>query len=269
MHPTLFSFGPIRVFTYGFFLALAFLAAIVVSGREAQRVGRRPEQIYDLCFYIVLAAIIGSRLFHVLLEFPYFLAHPLDIFLLWKGGLAFQGGLAAGLLTALVYLKLKHLPVLATFDLLAVGAPLGQFLGRLGCFMAGCCYGRACDLPWAVTFTHPETLAPMGVPLHPAQLYESLLALGVFGIIWVCRKRKSFNGQLLFLYLMLAGVVRFIVEFFRGDERGPEVLAGMPVTQIVALGLAVCSGVLLLWGSRRRASQVRRASQTSQASRAE
>ncbi len=254
MFPTLFKIGPLSIFTYGFFLALAFLSAIVIAGREARREGAPPEQIYDLCFYIVLAAIIGSRLFHVLLELPYFLAHPLDIFLLWKGGLAFQGGLVAGLLTALVYLRLKGLPILQNFDFLAVGAPFGQFLGRLGCFMAGCCYGQKCDLPWAVTFEHPESLAPTGVALHPTQLYEAALALVVFGIIFGWRQRKRFDGQLLFLYLMLAGLARFFVEFFRGDERGPVVLAGMPVTQVVALGLAAASGLVLLWLSRRTAA---------------
>jgi phosphatidylglycerol:prolipoprotein diacylglycerol transferase len=253
MHPILVKLGPINIFTYGMFLALAFLSAILVAGREAKRNGCSPAQVYDLCFYIVLAAIVGSRLFHVILELPYFLAHPGDIFLLWKGGLAFQGGLILGIPVAFLYMRWKQMPILQTFDFVAVGMPLGQFIGRVGCFMAGCCYGTDCHLPWAVTFNNPDTLAPMGVPLHPTQLYEAFLALGVFGVLLWWRRRKSFNGQLLGLYLLLAGLVRFVVEFFRGDERGPIIFAGMVATQAVALGLVVVSGLFLWWGSRRRA----------------
>ena len=130
------------------------------------------------------------------------------------------------------------------------GHTLGQFIGRLGCFMAGCCFGRECHPPWAVTFNNPDTLAPVGVPVHPTQLYESFLALGVFFFLLWLRHRQTFPGQMLGVYLLLAGVMRFIVEFFRGDERGPVLLLGMPSTQVVALGIMVGAAIFLFWRSR-------------------
>jgi phosphatidylglycerol---prolipoprotein diacylglyceryl transferase len=253
MHPILFKIGPVTIYTYGFFLALAFLCAIFVAGREARRLGLPQAQFYDLCFYIIVAALVGSRLLFVVLEPRTFLDHPLKIFALWEGGLDFQGGMFLALIVAFYYMRRHGWPWRPTLDALALGAPLGQFFGRIGCFMAGCCYGTPTDLPWAAVFRNPESLCPLRVPLHPAQLYESFLALGVFGFLCWFRKRKRYSGQLMLLYLFLAGVVRFVVEFFRspGDYRGPMFFGWMPLTQLLALGLLlVCGGLLLFWGLR-------------------
>jgi phosphatidylglycerol:prolipoprotein diacylglycerol transferase len=193
---------------------------------------------------------VGSRLLYVLLELPYFLAHPLEIFYLWKGGLIFHGGLVLALAVAGFLIHRHRLPWRGTLDALAVGMPAGQAIGRIGCFMAGCCYGRpAPNLPWAVTFTAPETLCPVKGPVHPTQLYEALLLAGVFAIIYKLRTRKRFDGQLTLTYFFLAGWVRFGVEFFRSplDYRGPELFWHMPLTQVIALGLALLSGALLWW----------------------
>ena len=215
MHPILFEFGPIRLFTYGFFLALAFLSAIFIASREAKRLGLPVVQIYDLCFYAVVAALVGSRLLYVILDPRPFLAHPLKLFALWEGGLDFQGGLFLALVVAIFFIRRHQLPWRTTLDALGLGMPVGQFFGRIGCFMAGCCYGSPSHLPWAVTFTNPQTLCPLHEPLHPAQLYEALLALGVFGVLTVLKTRKRFDGQLILAYFGLAGLVRFVVEFFR------------------------------------------------------
>jgi len=254
MHPILFEFGPVKIFTYGFFLALAALSAIYLSGREAGRLGLPVARFYDLCFYIILAAVVGSRLLYVLLDLKHFLANPLKIFALWEGGLVFHGGVVLGLAVAFYYMKVHALPWRTTLDALAVGMPVGQFFGRLGCFMAGCCYGSPSNLPWAVTFTSPESLCPVKEPLHPAQLYEALLALGVFGVLYTFRTRKRYDGQLILIYFGLAALVRFTVEFFRhpGDYRGPMLWGWMPLTQAAALAIAVVCGSLLWWWSRRR-----------------
>jgi len=248
MYPILLKIGPINIYTYGSLLCLAFLAALWVAGREAQRVGLPPGRIWDLGFYILVAALVGARALEVLLNLHRYVEKPLDIFKLWDGGLAFQGGLLLAFITALAYIRRHGLPVWGTLDALALGIPLGHSIGRVGCLMAGCCYGRPTDLPWAVTFTHPETLGPRGVPVHPTQLYESLLYLGIFGFILWLRKRKSFQGELFGTYLLLAGLARFGVEFFRGDDRGPVIFAGMPVTQVVALITALVGAVLLILG---------------------
>jgi phosphatidylglycerol---prolipoprotein diacylglyceryl transferase len=247
MYPILLQIGPLSIYTYGFFLALAFLSAIWIAGREAQRVGVPSTRIHDLGLLIILAALVGSRLLHVLLDLPRFLDQPLDIFKLWEGGLAYHGGLVLGLAATFWYIRRHHLPALATLDILALGAPLGMAIARIGCLMAGCCYGRPTGLPWAVTFTHPESLGPIGVPLHPTQLYEALLSLGIFALIYVMRTRKRFDGQLMGTYFLLGGLVRFGVEFFRADYRGPELVAGMPVTQLTALFLCLAGGAFLLY----------------------
>lgn len=252
MHPILLELGPIKIFTYGFFLAVAFLTAIFVAGREAQRQGIPKGQFYDLCFYIIVAALVGSRLLFVILEPAAFLAHPLKLIALWEGGLDFQGGMFLALVVAFIYIRYRGWAWRSTLDALAVGAPLGQFFGRIGCFMAGCCFGTPSHMPWAVVFTDPTSLCPLrGVPLHPSQLYESFLALGVFGFIYWFRTRKRYSGQLVLIYLCLAGLVRFVVEFFRSplDYRGPTYLGFMPLTQLIALVLfLVCAGLLLYWG---------------------
>jgi phosphatidylglycerol---prolipoprotein diacylglyceryl transferase len=248
MYPILLEFGPLRIFTYGLFLALGFAAAIFLAGREARRLGLPLGRFYDLCFFAILAALAGSRLLYVLTEYRYFLEHPLQIFVLWKGGLIFHGGLILAVAVAFFYMHRHQLPWRVTFDALAVGMPVGQSLGRVGCFMAGCCYGRPSDLPWAVTFTDPNTLCPIQEALHPSQLYEAVLLLSVFAAIYWLRTRKRFDGQLLLTYFTLAGAVRFGVEFFRhpGDYRGPLLLWEMPATQVFALVVAVLSGILLL-----------------------
>jgi phosphatidylglycerol:prolipoprotein diacylglycerol transferase len=135
--------------------------------------------------------------------------------------------------------------------------PVGQFLGRIGCFMAGCCYGSPSTLPWAVTFTNPQTLCPLRVPVHPAQLYEAFLSLGVFGALSFWKTRKSYDGQLILAYFCLAGAVRFLVEFFRSplDYRGPVYFGWMPLTQLFALCMALVAGALLVWFGRRSGSR--------------
>ena len=194
MHPLLFKYGPLKIFTYGFFLALAFLTAIYLAAREAERLGLSVARFYDLCFYAVLGALVGSRLLYVLLDLRHFLAHPLKIFALWEGGLVFHGGVILALAVAFYYIALTTIPWRPTLDALALGMPVGQFFGRIGCFMAGCCYGAPADLPWAVIFTNPQILCPIKEPLHPAQLYEALLALGVFGLLYGSEDQQTLRG---------------------------------------------------------------------------
>ena len=261
MYPILYKIGPINIYVYGLFLALGFMVAILVAAQEARRLGLPVGRFYDLCFLIVLSALIGSRLLYVIVEHEKFIQEPLKIFYLWEGGLVFHGGLLAAVAVAFWYLRRHNMPWRPAFDALGLGLPLGQALGRLGCFMAGCCFGRPTDLPWAVRFTHPDTLCPIRESIHPAQLYESLLAFGVFGVLFWLRKRKRFDGQVILTYFVLAGLVRFLVEFFRAptsiDPRGPELILHMPATQVGALGIALVSGAVLWWAWRKSAASER------------
>ena len=135
MHPILFKYGSLTLYTYGFFLALAFLGAIGIAGREAKRLGLPVETFFDLCFWAVVAALVGSRLMYVLLELRSFLAHPLQIFAIWGGGLDFQGGVILNLAVAIWFIRRHRLPWRPTLDALALGLPVGHFLGRIGCFI--------------------------------------------------------------------------------------------------------------------------------------
>jgi phosphatidylglycerol:prolipoprotein diacylglycerol transferase len=240
MHPVLIKIGPLAIHTYGVLVAAGFLAGIFLAMREARRKGIDPDRIMDLGLYILAAAIIGSRLMQVAIEYRYYLAHPLEIFMIWRGGLVFYGGFIMAAAVAIWYLRRHSLPVWMVGDILAPSIALGHSIGRLGCFSAGCCYGKPADLPWAVTFTDPECLAITGVPLHPSQLYESAASFAFFLFLYAYRKRTTFVGQLFWIYVLGYSVIRFMLEFLRGDvQRGFTELAGFHVSTSQAIGLAI------------------------------
>ncbi|MDW7710881.1 MAG: prolipoprotein diacylglyceryl transferase [Deferrisomatales bacterium] len=251
MYPILFQHGRLTLFTYGLLLAAGFLAALWLVGREARRRGLDPRQLQDLGVLVIVGAIVGSRLLYVLLEWEHFLRHPLEILALWKGGLVFYGGFGGAVLAALWYVRRKRLPLWTTADVVAPAVALGQTFGRLGCFFAGCCYGAPCALPWAVTFTDPRGLAPLGVALHPTQLYSTGANFAIFAVLyWVARPRQRFEGQLLGLYLVLEPTARFLVELVRGDPRGTL----GPLSTSQALGILLFSVGLWVLARGRRAS---------------
>ncbi len=246
MHPVLLNLGKFSLYTYGLFAAMGFLAAIWFATREAKRCGVDHEKIMDLSFYILVAAIVGSRLAYIGTVPDEFLANPLEMFKIWKGGLVFYGGFVGAMLTAIIYLKVKHLPIWKTGDILAPAVALGHCLGRIGCFFAGCCYGKACDLPWAITFHDPASLAPINVPLHPTQLYSSAGNFLIFLILLVVRRYQKFEGQLFWLYVLLYGVTRSFIEMFRGDYRGGEIMGVLSVSQTVGCSLALVAVVMMV-----------------------
>lgn len=249
MYPVIAQFGPLTLFTYGLFVAGGFLAALWLAGREAARRGLDPRVFQDLGFVILVAALVGARLFYVLVEWEHFAEHPGQILAIWKGGLVFYGGFVGAGLAALWYIARHRLPLWPTGDVLATALPLGQALGRFGCFFAGCCFGAACDLPWAVTFTDPRGLAPLHVALHPTQLYSAAANLAVFGALYFwARPRQRFDGQLLGLYLTLYPAARFVIEFFRDDPRGA--LGPLSTSQVLGIPLFLC-GLWILWSRRR------------------
>jgi phosphatidylglycerol:prolipoprotein diacylglycerol transferase len=218
MHPELFKISLLTVHTYGVLVAAGFLLGLGLAVRQAGKEGIPPNKIVDLGFYILLSALIGSRLFYVMINASHYMKNPLDIFKVWEGGLVFYGGLLLAVPTVLWYVKKNTLGVWNIADMFAPSLAIGHAIGRVGCFYSGCCYGKPAEgLPWAVTFTDPQSLALIGVPLHPTQLYESLGEFIIFFMLIILRKYKSFNGQLFMTYIILYSVLRFIVEFFRGD----------------------------------------------------
>ena len=245
MFPVLLKIGPISIFTYGFFIAVGFLAGIFLAVKEAKRVGEDHEKIMDLCFYVLIAAILGSRLFYVATSPEMFLKNPVEILKIWNGGLVFYGGFIAAMVTGVIFLKVKNIPLWKTIDIMAPSIALAHFFGRIGCFFAGCCYGKYCDLPWAVTFNHSDSLAPTGIPLHPTQLYEALGNLAIFLFLFFFRKVKKFDGQIFWIYVLLYGITRSVIETFRGDFRGDYIFGYLSVSQVIGGFMAVVSLIML------------------------
>ena len=219
MHPILFHIGPLTIKTYGAFIALGLILGVSLAVNQAKKEQINPQIIMDLFFYSVLAGIIGSRLFYVAQNLSYFQENPLSILKIWEGGLSFQGGLIFAVPAAWFFLKKKNLAFWKTFDLVAPSMALGQAFGRIGCFFAGCCYGKPTDLPWGVTFTNSMCLAPQGICLHPTQVYSALGLFLIFLILFFFRKHTRFIGQLSCVYLLLHASFRVFVEFFRNDPR--------------------------------------------------
>ena len=253
MCPRLFTIGSFSLPTYGVLVALGFLVGLYVAGRLARRSGFDPEKITNLGVYVFLAAILGAKAFMILHNFDYYVERPgqiLSLSSLQAGGV-FYGGLLAALATAIWFSRKHGLPPLITADTFAPALAIGHGIGRLGCFAAGCCWGKPSTLPWAVEFTDPVAHDYVGVPLnihlHPTQLYESFgtLAIGLF-LLWYFGKPHA-AGTVIALYLVLYSAFRLGVEFLRAEtERTFPMDGPLSSTQWVAAGLVVAGMILLL-----------------------
>ena len=246
MFPILIEFGFFKIFTYGLLVATGFLVAILLASSRAEKEGLDSQKVLDLCFYVMVSALLGARLLYVIVEYRYFLDSPLEIFKFWKGGLVFYGGLILGVLISLWYLKRNQMPMWKTADLLAPSIALGQSIGRWGCFFAGCCYGKKTDVAWGITFTDPRSLAPLEISLHPTQVYLSLNAVFIFIFLMWLSKRKVFDGQILWSYGILYSIGRFLIEYFRGDDRGFPVEQVLSTSQFVGVFVFSFSAFMLL-----------------------
>jgi len=263
MHPILFRIGNFPINTYGVFLALAFLAAIFITVRLAARDGLPKEKIYDLCLWLLLSSLVGSILLMLFTE-PEYRQNPLLLFSLdfLRSGGVFYGGLLGAIIAGFLLIRRWKLPWWKTADACAPGIALGNVLGRLGCFSAGCCWGKPTTLPWGVSFPpegHEITGVPTGIHLHPTQLYESITMLVVFAFLLWLHQRKKFSGQVILAYAFIYATVRFLIEFVRDDPRGNilglTTLTGLSTSQII--GLIVGIGALILMMVRwRRANGV-------------
>ena len=262
MYPILFRIGSFPVNTYGVFLALAFLAAIFVTVRLAGRDGLPRERIYDLCLWLLLSSLIGSKILMFFTEAEY-REHPLQLFSLdfLRSGGVFYGGLLGGMITGYFLMRRWKLPWWKTADAFAPGIALGNALGRQGCFSAGCCWGKPTNLPWGVRFTelgHEVTGVPIDAKLHPTQLYESFAMLIVFFFLLWLHKRRKFSGQVILTYAVIYATVRFLIELVRDDPRGDifglTTLTGLSTSQL--LGIIVGVGALILLVIRWRRANV-------------
>ena len=261
MLPQLLKFGNFFIPTYGVLVTSAFLLALWLATRLAGRSGLDKEAVLNVGIYGGLAGIVGAKLLMILVDFRYYTRNPGELFSLatLQAGGVFYGGLILALVTALVYMRRKGLPLLATMDAFAPAVAAGHAIGRLGCFSAGCCWGKECQRAWAVTFTNPVSHqlfgTPLGVPLHPTQLYEAGTEALSFVVLYRLFRGAHKPGSIIGLYLVLYGCARFVIEFFRAPE-GPNPFGG-PLTEAQWISVALVP--LGLWlVARRPAAQTKR-----------
>jgi phosphatidylglycerol:prolipoprotein diacylglycerol transferase len=262
MFPELFRIGNFPINTYGVFLALAFLCAILIAVKLAARDGLPKEKIYDLSLWMLLASLVGSKVLMFFTE-PEYRDHPWQLISLdfLRSGGVFYGGLLGAIITGYFLMKHYKLPWWKTADACAPGIAVGNFFGRLGCFSAGCCWGKPTTLPWGVKFTelgHEITGVPIDVPLHPTQLYESFSMLIVFFFLLWLHKHKRFSGQVILFYALLYSIIRFLIEFLRDDPRGDvfglTTRTGLSTSQLISIVVGLGALVLLIIRWRRAAT---------------
>lgn len=250
MKPVLFTIAGIPFYSYGIMTAVGFSVGLLYALYEAKRNNIRYDLILDISFWFIIASIVGARILFIIVEWDYYSARPLDIFKIWEGGLVFYGGIILATLTGIVYLKVKKQPVLLVADIFAPALPLGETFGRWGCFLAGCCYGKPTDLPWGLAFPNlvgkPWIISQsLGLHLHPTQLYSSGAAFLIFLITQIVKRKKPYNGYVMLFTFLLYSVERFIIEFFRGDERGWVIENILSTSQFISLiVIAVCLAFL-------------------------
>lgn len=242
MHPELFKIGqigpigpigligPITIYSYGVMLALAFGVGIYLARERARSAGISSKVIMDLSVYILLASIVGARLLYVLTNLDEYREQPLTA-IFSRYGFVFYGGLIFAIIVSIWYLRRQKLPVWQIADVLAPSIPIGQAIGRIGCFLNGCCYGKPTTLPWGVRVPGRDPLDL--TPLHPTQGYEAIGDLIIFSILTCLWKRRKFEGQIFLMYLMLYSILRFVIEMYRGDN--PYLLFNLTLSQILSI----------------------------------
>jgi phosphatidylglycerol---prolipoprotein diacylglyceryl transferase len=252
VYPQLFHFGNFALPTYGFLVSLGVIIAILLIQKLAKEQGMDPDKVWNLAIIFVFAGIVGAKLLMFITEWDRFIADPREIFsfsTLQAGGV-FSGGVVLAVIAGAWYMRRNHMPGLRTADVFAPGLALGHAFGRLGCFSAGCCFGKATTLPWGVSFHNPLAHeiggVPLGVHVHPTQLYEMIVELLNFAILYWMLKHKKFEGQVVGAYMFIYGVARFCLEFVRGDE-GRGQLFGTWMTQTQGIALAMIIAGTILW----------------------
>ena len=240
--PIAFNIGSLEIRWYGIMIALGVASLLVIMPREAKRLGI-PRDIYSICLSGIAGGLIGGRLAYVFYNWEHFIANPREI--IGFQGLAQNGMIIGIIVAALIYMwvtRMRFSMLLSMGDALAVGAPLALAIGRIGCTINGCCYGiPAPDLPWAIVYTHPDSLAPLGVPTHPTPIYHLLWNLIVFAIVWRFRGKLKPEGSLFFFFLCILAVGDFGIRFLRTDI---PVLGWLRQAQVLDLGILA---VFLPW----------------------
>ena len=264
MFPIILKIGPLTIHTYGFMMAVGVGFALWLLFVQAKKQGLPPSKIIDMAFYTIIISLIGAKIILFIGNFSYYMRYPGELFSLARSGGVFQGGLTFGILFALWYFRRQKIPTWKAVDIFGPSLALGHGFGRIGCFSAGCCFGRETSLPWGVVFkseyAHNLTGIPLSISLHPTQLYESALNFMNFFILFLVLKRKRFDGQVFSFYIINYSIIRYFVEFYRGDHpakafliRNPSPYLSLSFPQLFCI-LGVIAGVILILILRKRKS---------------
>ena len=254
MLPILVKIGPLAVHSYGLLMALGVGLGMWFLYVQAGKQGLDAPKLLDAAFYTILVSLLGAKFILFLGNFSYYTSYPRELFSLARSGGVFQGGLTFGVIFALWYFHRKKIPTWGAADVLSPALALGHGFGRIGCFLAGCCYGRVCDAPWGAVYgneyAHELTGVPLGVRVHPVQIYEAILNFANFLVLFLVLKKKRFQGQIFGLYVINYSVIRFITEYFRGDHsdktylfQGSTPLLSMSFSQVYCV-LGLAAGIL-------------------------
>ncbi len=260
MHAVLFQFGPLTIYWYGVMMAAGFLSALVSWIVLGRRCGRNAQYCSDLMFWVMISGVLGARLAYVLENWSDYAASPLSILRLDQGGLIFYGGLFAGGVAIFIFARRRRERVVPVVDFALTAVPLAHAIGRIGCFLNGCCFGTPTDLAVGVRFPKGsaawmlhyrtgliEQMSPFSLRVHPVQLYETAYNLIIFGVLMVVFRRSSRAGRVSAVYMVLYALGRFLLEFFRGDRADRFGAYGLSVGQLVSIPLFLV-GVMVLIG---------------------
>ncbi len=253
MFPHLLEFGRFALPTYGVVAAAGLIIGLLLNVRLAARDGIDEDKAWNVGVIAILSAIAGAKLLMIFTDDQYSLSNWRALFsmsFLQSGGV-YSGGLIAAVAASVWYLRRSQMPVLRSFDAFAPGIAFGHGLGRLGCLAAGCCYGAQTNMPWAVIFTNPLAAkgagTPLGIPLHPSQVYEFMAEMVITSILLLLWRHRSFPGQIIGTYAFLYGVARFFLEFLRGDPGRGSVFGGLiTLTQLISIIFVLVGGALWL-----------------------
>jgi phosphatidylglycerol:prolipoprotein diacylglycerol transferase len=258
--PRLIQIGSFYLPTYGVILAIAYLVGIWMLRRKARAEGLPEQKIFDFSLYVLAAAILGAKALLVIVEWRRYAANPASLVEVLRSGGVFYGGLIAATAVGIWYMKRHRLPAWKVADMGAPSIALGEAIGRWGCFAAGCCYGRPTDGPLSVVFTdpfaHDAVGTPLNVPLHPSQIYLSVNAFLIFLILQWAYRRRTFDGEVFWLYVLLYAITRGLIENFRGDSiRGFLIPGVLSTSQFIGLVAAAAAVGMLVFLSRRRRAE--------------
>lgn len=247
MHPILFKLGPVPVHTYGFLIATGFLIALKVIRSLSVRSKLDPDKVLDLAFWCLAVGFLGARILFVITRFNYFMTNPLDIFKLWEGGLVFLGGPLVVVPFVVWYIRKHKLNLWSTLDVLTPGLVINHVLGRFGCLMAGCCYGKPTGTTFGIQL-YSDLVAPdlRGLILHPTQLYEAVALFILFlGLLYVFKK-KVFDGQVVLSYFLSYPIIRSVIEVYRGDLiRGFVIEGVLSTSQFISILVFLAAALVL------------------------